>query len=73
MSRRKGQQLFHEPLQDGLPATTESSFEEVVRILCFSPEHYAGSAELRALVERNKDVKYVPPELLAIFGLTVEA
>lgn len=55
------------------PVATESSFEQVVKTLCLSPDQYADSAELRAWVERNKDVRYVPPELLAVFGLTVEA
>lgn len=56
----------------GLPIPTESSFEEVVRALCLSPEQYSASAELKAWVERNKDVKYVPQELLAAFGLTAQ-
>jgi hypothetical protein len=73
MSKRKANNYFTNPCRMGLLIATESSFEEVVRTLCLSPEQYAGSAELRAWVERNKDVKYVPQELLATFGLTVEA
>ncbi len=55
-----------------LPIATESSFEEVVRALSLSPEQYADSPELRAWVERNKDIRYVPQELLTAFGLTVQ-
>jgi len=73
MSRPKTNNYFTNPCRMGLPIATKSSFEEVVRTLCLSPEQYAGSAELKAWVELNKDVKYVPPELLAEFGLTVDA
>jgi len=71
MSKRKPNNYFTNPCRIGFPVAKESSFEEVARALCLSPEQYAGSAELRAWVERNKDVKYVPQELLAAFGLTV--
>jgi hypothetical protein len=73
MSRPKTNNYFTNPCRMGLPIPIESSFEGVVRALCLSPDQYAASAELRTWVERNKDVKYVPPELLAVFGLTVEA
>lgn len=73
MSRRKPNNYFTNPARMGPPLAITSSFEEVVQALCLSPEQYAYSAELRAWVEHNKDVKYVPPELLTLFGLTVEA
>jgi hypothetical protein len=49
----------------------ESSFERVVDTLKLSPEQYQSSAELREWVLRNKDHKYVPPELLKAFGFQV--
>jgi hypothetical protein len=55
-----------------LPTATESSFEEVVKALRLSPDQYAYSVELRAWVQRNKDLKYVPPELLAALGFEIE-
>jgi hypothetical protein len=73
MSKPKGNNFFTNPCRMAFPVATESSFEQVVKTLCLSPDQYADSAELRAWVERNKDVRYVPPELLAVFGLTVEA
>lgn len=72
MSRPRANNYFTNPCRIRLPIATESSFEEIVRALCLSPEHYADSAELRAWVERNKDAKYVPQELLTAFGLTVQ-
>ena len=48
-----------------------SSFEKVVDSLKLSPDQYQSSAELRAWVLRNKDDKYVPPELLKAYGFQV--
>jgi hypothetical protein len=53
------------------PAFSESSFERVVVSLKLSPEQYQSSAELREWVLRNKDDKYVPPDLLKAFGFQV--
>jgi hypothetical protein len=50
---------------------SESSFERVVDSLKLSPEQYQSSPELREWVLRNKDHKYVPPELLKAFGFQV--
>ena len=52
-------------------AFSESSFERVVDSLNLSPEQYQSSAELREWVLRNKDHKYVPPDLLKAFGFRV--
>ena len=73
MSRRKTNDYFTNPARMGAPIALASSFEEVVKVLCLSPEQYACSAELRNWVQRHKDAKYVPPELLAMFGFTVKA
>jgi hypothetical protein len=50
---------------------SESSFERVVDSLKLSPEQYKSSPELREWVLRNKDHKYVPPDLLKAFGFQV--
>ena len=55
---------------NALPSS-ESSFERVVLSLRLSPEEYESSTELREWVLRNKDHKYVPPELLKAFGFQV--
>jgi len=48
-----------------------SSFERVVDSLKLSPDQYQTSPELREWVLRNKDHKYVPPDLLKAFGFQV--
>lgn len=53
------------------PSLLESSFERVVDSLKLSPEQYQSSSELREWVLRNKDHKYVPPDLLKAFGFQV--
>jgi hypothetical protein len=53
------------------PAFSASSFERVVDSLKLLPEQYQSSTELREWVLRNKDHKYVPPELLKAFGFQV--
>jgi hypothetical protein len=53
------------------PPLSASSFERVVDSLKLSPEQYQSSTELREWVLRNKDHKYVPPDLLKAFGFQV--
>ena len=53
------------------PALSASSFERVVDSLKLSPDQYQSSTELREWVLRNKDHKYVPPDLLKAFGFQV--
>ena len=48
-----------------------SSFEHFVATLGLAPEEYVNSAELKEWVWRHKDQKYVPPELLEVWGFTV--
>ena len=50
----------------------ESTFEHVVSRLHLSPEEYATSTELKEWVRRHKDSKYVPSQLLALWGFEVE-
>jgi len=48
-----------------------TAFEHVVMNLRLMPGEYVNSAELKEWVWRNKDHKYVPPELLAAWSFTV--
>jgi hypothetical protein len=52
-------------------SVSESSFDRMVDALKLSPDQYQSSSELREWVLRNKDDKYVPPELLKAFGFHV--
>jgi hypothetical protein len=49
-----------------------STFEHVAHRLHLSPEKYATSEELKEWVRRNKDHKYVPPQLLELWGFEVD-
>jgi hypothetical protein len=53
--------------------TYPSSFEQVVRGLKISPGEYRGSLELKEWVRRNKNDRYVPTEVLKIFGFQVDS
>ena len=73
MPKQKTNSYFTNPCRVGLQLAIASSFEEVVQELRLSPEQYAASGELRAWVKRNKNLKYVPPELLIVFGFKAES
>ena len=55
----------------GRQPSIQTSFEETVKALKLSPRDYANSAALKEWVLRNKDHKYVPPDLLKIWGFEV--
>jgi hypothetical protein len=52
--------------------TNVSSFDRVVADLGLGPEEYKDSARLKEWVRRNKEDKYVPPELLKHWGFIVD-
>jgi hypothetical protein len=54
-----------------VPYTGASSFEEVVKRLRLTPQEYGDSAQLKDWVQKNKDQKYVPSNLLELWGLEV--
>ena len=49
-----------------------SAFEHLVLKLGFSPGHYQDSIVLREWVQKNKNYRYVPSELLQAWGLKVD-
>lgn len=49
-----------------------STFEHFVATLGLAPEKFKDSAVLKEWVRKNKDVRYVPSELLQTWGLTVD-
>jgi len=73
IAKRKCNTYFTNPYRLGRQPATESSFEQVVQALCLTPDQYAASPELKTWVSRNKSYKYVPPDVLAIFGFEVGA
>jgi hypothetical protein len=58
---------FTNPLASCAPSPP-NSFEEIVRELNLLPQEYENSAQLRAWVQRYKDEKYVPSDLLKALG-----
>lgn len=49
----------------------ETTFEYIVRRLGLLPSQYTTSRELKEWVRKNKDSKYVPPQLLEAWGFNV--
>jgi len=68
MSKRRGNPNWGkpEPKMLGVPVT---SFDELVKSLGLLPVEYVNSGPLREWVAKNKDHKYVPPNLLEAWGL----
>ena len=60
------------PNESSITPNGESTFEHVVRHLHLSPEEYASSHALKEWVRKNKDQRYVPTYLLALWGFEVE-
>lgn len=68
MATRKYQNYFTNPYRLGTVPATSSSFEQVVQNLHLLPDQYSESAELKAWVKKNKRYRYVPPDILEMFG-----
>ena len=49
-----------------------TSFEQTVKAMRLSPAQYKNSVELKEWVRKNKDHKYVPLELLELWGFEVK-
>ena len=60
------------PNESSITPHGERTFEHFVRRLHLSPEEYATSAELKEWVRRHKDHKYVPSQLLELWGFEVD-
>jgi hypothetical protein len=71
MPKRKGPPQFTNPRLMRAPQACLSSFDQQVEALSLSPEQYAGSRELKNWVSRNRNHRYVPPDVLATFGFRV--
>ncbi len=71
MSKPRGNPNWGKPQSLG-PMLGATGFEQVVRALRLSPDQYKDSLSLKDWVCKNKDSKYVPLELLQVWGLTVK-
>jgi hypothetical protein len=71
MMTRKPENLNWGKPDRGRTLPTQTSFEETVKAMKLSPREYASSAALKEWVRKNKDHKYVPSNLLKLWGFDV--
>jgi hypothetical protein len=68
------------PLKDGNPngigdsmdSANVPTFESVAKALGLAPKDYEGSIPLREWAKRNRDHRFVPPDLLEAWGLPLD-
>ena len=60
------------PNESSITPHGESTFEHVVRHLHLSPSEYVTSAKLKEWARKNKDHKYLPSQLLELWGFDVD-
>ena len=71
MAKRRGNPNWGKP-EPPILTPPVSSFEAVVKRLDLSPEQYVDSSALREWVRKNKDQKYIPDDLLKLWGFEVK-
>lgn len=67
MVKRRGNPNWGKP-EPFVMSTSITSFESVAKSLGLSPDQYESSMKLKDWVQRNKDQKYVPQDLLEAWG-----
>jgi hypothetical protein len=72
VTKKRGNPNWRKPELNAVPCAGATSFEEVAKRLCLSPQQYGNSAQLRDWAQKNKDLKYVPSNLLELWGLEVK-
>jgi hypothetical protein len=79
VTKQRGNQNWGKPDVDSSRCSGPTSFEEIVRKLCLSPEDYEHSIPLKEWVQKNKewvqknkDQKYVPVDLLRAWDFVVK-
>jgi hypothetical protein len=60
------------PQPSALTPVGVNGFESVVADLGLTPDQYEHSAALQNWVRKNKNQRYVPPELLQAWGMEVD-
>ena len=71
MTRKPGNSKWGKPYMGRQPRS-QTSFEETVKAMKLTPKECASSAALREWVRENKDQRYVPSNLLKIWGFEVK-
>ena len=72
MATKRGNPNWGNPDQSDTPVVP-TSFEKVVKKLRLSPADCEGSVQLKEWARKNKDQKYIPDDLLTIWGFEVKA
>ena len=72
VAKKRGNPNWGKPELNTIPYNGVTSFEEVVKQLCLSPQQYGNSVQLKDWARKNKDHKYVPSTLLALWGFEVK-
>jgi hypothetical protein len=72
MAKKRGNPNWGKPDLNTIPYTGATSFEEIAKKLCLSPQQYGSSVQLRDWAQKNKDHKYVPSNLLELWGFEVK-
>jgi hypothetical protein len=70
--RRRGSPNWTNPLSQNSVQARATGFDEIVRDLGLSIDEYKTSTELKEWVRKNRDEKYVPPELLEAWEFSVD-
>jgi hypothetical protein len=71
ITRKPGHSNWGKPDTGRQPPPCQTSFEEAVKTMKLSPQEYARSVALKEWARKNKDRKYVPLDLLNIWGFDV--
>lgn len=71
MAKKRGNPNWGKPDMQTAPVVP-TSFEDVVKKLRLSPAESEGSARLKEWVRKNKDQKYIPDDLLKLWGFEVK-
>ena len=71
MAKKRGNPNWGKPDMHAAPVVP-TSFEEVVRKLSLSPADHEGSLQLKEWARKNKDQKYIPDDLLKLWGFEVK-
>lgn len=72
MPKKRGNPHWGKPDLNAPRHDGPTSFEEIVSELGLSPADYQHSTQLKAWVQKNKDQKYVPSDLLRAWNFEVK-
>lgn len=72
MAKRRGNPNWGKP-EPAMSGVSVSSFDAMVKSLGLLPDQYANSGPLREWVLKNKDHKYVPLNLLEVWGFKAQS